>query len=45
MGSKINTEHEVVDVNFDSKEITVKDLKTGIEKKDNYDEMILAVGT
>ncbi len=45
MGSNINTEHEVIGVDFENKEITVKDLKSGEEKKDNYDEMIFAVGT
>ncbi len=45
MGSNINTEHEVINVDFQNKVITIKDLKTDEIKKDNYDEMILAVGT
>lgn len=45
MGSKMHTEHEVIDVDFDKKEITVKDLKTGEEKKDNYDDIVFAVGS
>lgn len=44
-GSNVYTEHEVTDVNFNKKEITVLDLKTGKEKIDNYDELIIAVGS
>jgi len=45
LGSKIHTEHQVVDVNFKEKTIKVKDLKTGKEFEDNYDDLILAVGS
>lgn len=45
MGAKINMEHEVTNVDFDSKTIKVKDLKTGKEKSDKYDDLIFAVGS
>jgi len=45
LDSKIHTEHQVVDVNFKEKTIKVKDLKTGKEFEDNYDDLILAVGS
>ncbi|WP_338965436.1 FAD-dependent oxidoreductase [Spiroplasma endosymbiont of Sarcophaga carnaria] len=44
-GIKVNMEHELLSVDNKSKKIRVKDLKTGKEFDDNYDKLILAIGS
>ena len=44
-GAKIHMEHEVLNVDYENKKIKVKDLKTGEEKEDNFDKIILATGS
>ncbi|MBW3058232.1 NADH oxidase [Spiroplasma poulsonii] len=44
-GIKVNMEHEVLSVDNKSQKIRVKDLKTGKEFDDNYDKLILAIGS
>ncbi len=45
LGSDVYMEHEVISIDFNSKTLKVKDLKSGEEKEDNYDEIIIAVGS
>lgn len=40
----VHIRHEVVDVDPESKKVTVLDLETNIEKQDDYDILILATG-
>ncbi len=44
-GAKINMKHEVLDVDFDKRELTVKNLETGETVVDSYDKLIIAVGS
>ncbi|WHQ36820.1 FAD-dependent oxidoreductase [Spiroplasma sp. SV19] len=44
-GIKVNMEHEVLSIDNKSQKIRVKDLKTGKEFDDNYDKLILAIGS
>lgn len=44
-GSKVYTEHLVTGVDFDKKEVTVLNQKTGEEIKDDYDDLVIAVGS
>ncbi|WP_425380347.1 FAD-dependent oxidoreductase [Spiroplasma endosymbiont of Stenodema calcarata] len=44
-GIKVNMEHEVLSIDNKSQKIRVKDLKTGKEFEDNYDKLILAIGS
>ncbi|AHF57464.1 FAD-dependent oxidoreductase [Spiroplasma eriocheiris] len=44
-GIKVNMEHEVLNIDNKKKTIHVKDLKTGKEFDDNYDRLILAIGS
>ena len=43
-GMNIKIKHEVIDVNFKTKEITVKNLENGEIFKDNYDKLMIATG-
>ncbi len=45
LGSNVYMEHEVINIDFNNKTLKVKDLKTGDEIDDNYDEMIIGVGS
>jgi NADPH-dependent 2,4-dienoyl-CoA reductase/sulfur reductase-like enzyme len=45
MGAKVNMRHEVVNIDFGTKTVRVKDLETEIESDDNYDKIILAMGS
>ncbi len=45
LGANIFTEHEVTNIDFENKKVQVKDLKTNEIKEDNYDELVLAVGS
>lgn len=38
-------EHEVTDIDFDNKMVTVKDLKTNEESEDTYDKLVLTIGS
>ena len=38
-------EHEVTDIDFDNKKVTVKDLKTNEESEDTYDKLVLTIGS
>lgn len=40
----VKTRHEVIDIDAENKNITVKNLETGEEFKDNYDELVIATG-
>ncbi len=44
-GADVYMEHEVTDVDFDKKSITITDLKTGKVFSDTYDKLILALGS
>ena len=44
-GAKIHMEHEVLNVDYENKKIKVKDLKTGEEKEDTFDKIVLATGS
>lgn len=43
-GINVQLEHEVVSVDFDAQSVVVRDLKTGQEKTDSYDQLMLATG-
>ncbi|MBT1369087.1 FAD-dependent oxidoreductase [Mycoplasmopsis bovis] len=44
-GVDLKTEHEVIKINKDKKEVVVKNLKTGEEFTDSYDKLVFAGGT
>ncbi|VEU78104.1 FAD-dependent oxidoreductase [Mycoplasmopsis columbinasalis] len=44
-GVDLKIEHDVVKIDRKKKELTVKDLRTGREFKDNYDKLVFAGGT
>ncbi|KAI92142.1 FAD-dependent oxidoreductase [Spiroplasma melliferum] len=44
-GIKVNMEHEVLSIDNKNQKIRVKDLKSGKEFDDNYDKLILAIGS
>lgn len=44
-GINVYMEHLVEDIDFEKKEVHVKDLKTNELKTDNYDKLIIAVGS
>ncbi len=44
-GAKIHMEHEVLSIDYKSKKLRVKNLKTDEEFDDNYDKLILATGS
>ncbi|MFX4057105.1 MAG: FAD-dependent oxidoreductase [Spiroplasma sp. hy2] len=44
-GIKVNMEHEVLSIDNKNQKIRVKDLKSGNEFDDNYDKLILAIGS
>lgn len=41
---EIKTEYEVIEVNYDDKEVVVKDLQSGDEKKEKFDKLVFATG-
>lgn len=43
-GIELFTNHEVIDVDFDKKELTIKDIKGNNEIKDTYDKLMIASG-
>lgn len=45
LGVDTKMQHEVLDVDFDKKEVSVKDLKTGKEFTDSYDKLIITTGS
>ncbi|MEC4558784.1 MAG: FAD-dependent oxidoreductase ['Conium maculatum' witches'-broom phytoplasma] len=45
MGANVNLEHEVLKVDFDKKEIVVKNLKTNEEFVDRFDKLVLSTGS
>lgn len=44
-GIETNMKHEVLDIDFDNKVILVKNLLTGEEFKDDYDKLVLTLGS
>lgn len=44
-GAKVFMKHELVGVDFDNKKVKVKDLSTDEIKEDNYDKLILGLGS
>ncbi|HSQ90406.1 FAD-dependent oxidoreductase [Romboutsia sp.] len=45
IGVKTNMKHEVLDINFENKAITVKNLLTNEVFEDNYDKLVLTLGS
>ncbi len=45
MGAEVHMSHDVTDIDFSKKEISVKNLKTGEEFKDSYDKLIISSGS
>lgn len=45
LGIKTNMKHDVTDIDFDNKKLTVKDLLTGEVKEDTYDKLVLTLGS
>ena len=45
MGVKTNMKHEVLDINFENKTLKVKNLLTNEEFEDNYDKLVLTLGS
>ncbi len=44
-GVVTNMKHEVLDIDFDNKKVTVKNLVTNEEFEDNYDKLVLTLGS
>ncbi len=44
-GADVYMEHEIYDVDFDKKVVSIKDINTGEVKNDYYDKLILALGS
>lgn len=45
IGVNTKMNHEVVDIDFDNKKVKVKDLASGQEFEDNYDKLVLTLGS
>ena len=45
LGIITNMEHEVTNIDFNAKKVTVKDLKTNEVKEDSYDKLVLTLGS
>lgn len=45
MGAKVHMEHDVTNIDLNAKTLTIKDLKTGEEKTDSYDKLVLTTGS
>ena len=45
LGVKTNMKHEVLDIDFDNRKLTVKNLSNGEEIEDTYDKLILTLGS
>ena len=45
LGVKTNMKHDVLDIDFDNKKVRVKNLVTQEEFEDNYDKLVLTVGS
>ncbi len=44
-GAEVYMEHEMIDVDFDNKEVTLKNVLTNEILKDSYDKLILGIGS
>ena len=44
-GITVNMKHEIISIDYDAKNVTVKDLTSGKEFTDNYDKLVLASGS
>ncbi|CAP18475.1 NADH oxidase H2O2-forming [Candidatus Phytoplasma mali] len=45
MGAEIKLKHEIIDINLKQKQVLVKDLETNKEFIDNFDKLVLALGS
>ncbi|MGL5868522.1 MAG: FAD-dependent oxidoreductase [Clostridium chrysemydis] len=45
LGVKTNMKHDVLDIDFDNKKVKVKNLETNEEFYDNYDKLVLTIGS
>ena len=45
LGAQVHMEHDVTNVDLNAKTLTVKDLKTGEEKSDSFDKLVLTTGS
>lgn len=45
LGVKTNMKHEVLDINFENKTLSVKNLSTNEVFEDNYDKLVLTLGS
>lgn len=45
LGAKVNMEHDVTNIDTDTKKVTAKDLKTNEEKIVDYDKLIVTTGS
>ncbi len=45
LGVKTNMKHDVTNIDFDNKKLTVKNLLTGEVKEDTYDKLVLTLGS
>lgn len=45
IGANTKMNHEVLDIDFDNKKVKVKDLISGNEFEDNYDKLVLTLGS
>lgn len=45
LGATVNMEHDVTNVDTESKKVTAKDLKTGEEKIVDYDKLVMTTGS
>lgn len=45
IGVNTKMKHEVTDIDFDNKKVKVKDLTSGKEFEDNYDKLVLTLGS
>lgn len=45
MGASVNMEHEVLNVDYDKKVVTVKNLNTNEEFNESFDKLVLATGS
>ncbi|WP_445489016.1 FAD-dependent oxidoreductase [Niallia sp. 03133] len=45
LGAQMFMEHEVLEVDTDKKQVVVKDIKTGEQKVDSYDKLVMTTGS
>lgn len=43
-GVDVKLEHEVINIDFDNKKVTVKDIKSNETFDDSYDKLMIATG-